>query len=216
MIELARWQQLWQRLTGLLPAERWWTELQQQYSAPQRAYHTLQHLAECLHHVDAVRSLLPRPDEVEVALWAHDVIYDTHRRDNEAASAAWAQQLLQETAASPATIQRVTDLIRLTNHVAEPVDADGAFLLDIDLAILGADTARFAEYEQQVRQEYHWVAWPAFCTARAQILQSFLHRPTIYRTPFFQASFEAQARANLTTSLHNLTQSAEAGPGKPQ
>lgn len=207
MIELARWQQLWQRLTGLQPAEHWWTELQQQYSAPQRAYHTLQHLAECLQHFDAVRALLPHPDAVEAALWAHDVIYDTHRHDNEAASAAWVQQLLQETAAPPATIQQVTDLIGLTKHVAEPVDEDGAYLLDIDLAILGATPVRFAEYEQQVRQEYHWVAWPAFCTGRAQILQSFLQRPTIYRTPFFQAKFEAQARTNLAASLHNLTQS---------
>ncbi len=204
MIELARWQQLWQRLTGLQAAERWWTELQQQYSAPQRAYHTLQHLAECLQHFDAVRSLLPHPDEVEAALWAHDVIYDTHRRDNEEASAAWAQQLLQEVVAPPVTIQRITDLIGLTKHVAEPVDEDGAYLLDIDLAILGADTARFAEYEQQVRQEYHWVAWPAFCTGRAQILQSFLQRPTIYRTPFFHNRFETQARANLAASLANV------------
>lgn len=206
MIALARWQQLWQRLTGRLPAERWWLELQREYNAPHRAYHTLQHLAECLQHFDAVRNWLQHPDEVEVALWAHDVIYDTHRQDNEEASAQWAQTLLQETAAPPATIQRVTDLIRLTKHIAEPVDEDGAFLLDIDLAILGADPTRFAEYERQVRQEYSWVAWAAFCTGRAQILQSFLQRPTIYRTPFFQSRFEAQARANLTASLAHLSQ----------
>ncbi|MCE7980526.1 MAG: N-methyl-D-aspartate receptor NMDAR2C subunit [Caldilinea sp. CFX5] len=210
MSEFERWQQCWLRLTGRLPAARWWLELQQQYNAPQRAYHTLQHLAECLQHFDAVRSLLQYPDEVEVALWCHDVIYDTHRRDNEEASAQWAQQLLQETDAPSATSQRITDWIRLTKHMAEPVDADGAFLLDIDLAILGADKERFAEYEQQVRQEYNWVAWPAFCTGRAQILQSFLQRPTIYRTPFFQARFEAQARTNLTASLHTLRQSVEA------
>lgn len=205
MCEFERWQQLWLRLTGQLPAQQWWHELQQQYSAPHRAYHTLQHLTECLQHLDAVRPLLQHPDEVEVALWAHDVIYDTHRRDNEEASAAWVQPLFQETAAPSATIQRVTDWIGLTKHIAEPVDADGAFLLDIDLAILGADTARFAEYEQQVRHEYNWVAWPAFCTGRSQILQSFLQRPTIYRTPFFQAQFEAQARINLAASLTSLS-----------
>lgn len=205
MIELVRWQQLWQRLTGQWPAERWWLELQQAYSAPQRAYHTLQHLAECLQHCDAVRPLLHRPDEVEVALWLHDVIYDTHRHDNEEASAAWAQALLQETNAPPATSQRVCALIGLTKHVAEPTDDDGAFLLDIDLAILGADAVRFAQYEEQVRQEYRWVAWPAFCKGRAQILQRFLQRPTIYRTTFFQERLEAQARANLAASLANVS-----------
>jgi len=207
MIEFVRWQQLWQRLTGRLPAERWWIELQQKYSAPQRAYHTLQHLAECLQHFDAVHPLLHRPDEVEVALWLHDVIYDTHRHDNEEASAAWGEALWQETNAPPATSQRVCALIKLTKHVAEPTDEDGAFLLDIDLAILGADPIRFAEYETQVRHEYSWVAWPAFCTGRAQILQSFLQRPTLYRTTVFQARFEAQARANLAASLANLSQS---------
>jgi len=206
MSNVERWQQLWLRLTALLPAERWWLDLLQVYNAPQRAYHTRQHLAECLQHLDAVRPLLQHPDEVEVALWCHDVIYDPRRRDNEEASAQWAQQLLQETGAAPAVSQRIIEWIRLTKHIAEPVDADGAFLLDIDLAILGADAVRFAEYKQQVRQEYSWVAWPAFCTGRAQILQTFLQRPTIYRTPFFQARFEVQARANLTASLSNLSQ----------
>lgn len=207
MIKLTRWQRLWQRLTGAQPAETWWLALQNHYAEPHRAYHTWQHLAECLHHFDAARSLLQHPDEVEVALWCHDVIYDTHRRDNEEASAQWAQQLLQEVGAPAATIQRVVDLILLTKHIAAPVDDDGAFLLDIDLAILGADTTRFAEYEAQVRQEYNWVAWPAFCTGRSQILQTFLQRPTLYRTPFFQERFEAQARTNLAASLINLTRS---------
>lgn len=207
MSKLTRWQHLWQRLIGAQPAETWWLALQNHYAETHRAYHTRQHLAECLHHFDAVRSLLQRPDEVEVALWCHDVIYDTHRRDNEEASAQWAQQLLQEVGAPLATVQRVADLILLTRHIAAPVDDDGAFLLDIDLAILGADTTRFAEYEAQVRQEYNWVAWPAFCTGRSQILQTFLQRPTLYRTPFFQERFEAQARTNLAASLTKLTRS---------
>lgn len=208
MVELARWQQLWQRLTGGQPAETWWLALQAHYTEPHRAYHTLQHLAECLHHFDNVRSLMQCPDAVEVALWGHDVIYDTHRHDNEEASAQWTQQLLQEVGAPIETVQRVVDLIHLTKHVAAPVDSDGAFLLDIDLAILGAEAGRFAEYEQQVRQEYSWVAWPAFGTGRAQILQRFLQRPTLYRTPFFQERFEDQARTNLLSSLANLTQPA--------
>lgn len=205
MVEFVRWQQLWQRVTGGLPQETWWRELQTHYTAPHRAYHTLQHLAECLAHFDRVRPLVEQPTAVELALWCHDVIYEPQRHDNEEASAQWAQQLLQEVGASPELCQRVPALIRLTQHSAEPVDQDGALLLDIDLAILGAAADRFAEYEQQVRQEYAWVAWPAFCSSRAQILQGFLQRPTIYRTDFFQTRLEAQARANLAASIAQLT-----------
>lgn len=205
MVELVRWQQLWQGVTGVLPQEKWWRELQAHYTEPHRAYHTLQHLAECLAHFDKVRALVEQPTAVELALWGHDVIYEPPRNDNEEASAQWTRQLLQEVEASPALVERVTELIRLTKHSTAPDDQDGAFLLDIDLAILGAPPERFAEYEQQVRQEYSWVAWPAFCTGRAAILRAFLQRPTIYRTVYFRTRLETQARANLAASIAQLT-----------
>lgn len=208
MVEFVRWQQLWQGITGVLPQEQWWRDLRAHYTASPRAYHTLQHLAECLAHFDSVRSLVEQPTAVEVALWGHDVIYEPQRSDNEEASAQWTQQLLQEVNASPVLIERVTALIRLTKHIAAPTTQDGAFLLDIDLAILGATPERFAEYEAQVRQEYGWVAWPAFCTGRVTILRTFLQRPTIYRTKFFQTRLEAQARTNLAASIAQLTKVA--------
>lgn len=205
MVELVRWQQLWQGVTDVLPQEKWWRELQAHYTEPHRAYHTLQHLAECLAHFDRVRALVEQPTAVELALWGHDVIYEPSRNDNEEASAQWTRQLLQEVAAPPVLIERVTELIQLTKHSAVPDDQDGAFLLDIDLAILGATPERFAEYEQQVRQEYSWVEWPAFCTGRAAILRAFLQRPAIYRTVYFRTRLETQARTNLAASITALT-----------
>jgi len=41
-----------------------------------------------------------------------------------------------------------------TAHHDEPEGRDATLVVDIDLAILGTDPARFAEYEQQVRAEY--------------------------------------------------------------
>jgi len=179
-------------------------EILAQYSTPDRAYHTLQHLAECLEHFDSVRELAQHSREVELAIWLHDVIYDTHRSDNEEASAQWAQQRLVAAGIAPEIVKRVVEFIQLTNHVDEPTDEDGALLLDIDLAILGTDPERFAEYEAQVHQEYHWVPWPAFCTGRSKILRSFLERPSIYRTDFFRERFEVQARVNLAESVARL------------
>jgi predicted metal-dependent HD superfamily phosphohydrolase len=203
-----RWQHLWSRLgldqTDRASLDQGLDELQARYSEPHRAYHTLQHLADCLHHFDEVRHLARTPGEVETAIWFHDVIYEPRRNDNEEASAQWAEQTLAKQGVATERGQRVAALIRLTDHVTEPAGSDGALLLDIDLAILGADPIRFAEYEAQVRQEYVWVPWPAFRQARARILERFLQRPTIYRTAFFQTRFEAQARQNLAASLQLL------------
>lgn len=200
-MEFLRWRQLWQALGITLLEDRSWTELQALYREPTRAYHTLHHIAECLNRFDEVCHLARHPLEMELALWLHDVIYDTHRSDNEEASAQWAQSHLLAAGVAAEIVQRVVELIHLTKHVDEPTDEDGALLLDIDLAILGADPERFAEYETQVRQEYQWVPWPAFCTGRSKILRAFLQRPSIYRTDFFRERLETQARINLAASL---------------
>jgi predicted metal-dependent HD superfamily phosphohydrolase len=60
------------------------------------------------------------------------------------------------------------------HHVIHEDDNDAKLLLDIDLAILGQDSARFNEYEQQIKQEYAWVADEAFKQGRGQVLTSFL------------------------------------------
>ncbi len=204
----ARWHRLWHSLGGSQPDDRLLAELLARYAEPPRAYHTLQHLAECLSHFDGVCALAQRPSEVEVTLWFHDAIYETQPRDpghdNEEASAQWAQQALLARGIAPERAQRVAALIRLTKHGADAVTGDGALLLDIDLAILGSALARYDEYETQIRQEYQWVPWPQFCTARTQILRGFLARPTIYRTDRFRQQYESTARNNLQRAITRL------------
>jgi predicted metal-dependent HD superfamily phosphohydrolase len=46
----------------------------------------------------------------------------------------------------------------------------------VDLSILGAETPRFDQYEQQVRDEYGWVPGPIYRHKRKAILESFLAR----------------------------------------
>ena len=79
-----RWQQLWQGIgtpapAGLLDA------LLAAWREPQRHYHTLQHLEECLDHFDSARTLGEHAAEVELALWFHDAVYDVQAHDNEGA-----------------------------------------------------------------------------------------------------------------------------------
>lgn len=88
-----------------------------------------------------------------------------------------------------------------TEHTATPLAGDAALLVDIDLAILGAAPARFAEYEQQIRQEYAWVPEDVFTSKRKAVLQGFLERMQIYSTAFLLDQLEAQARINLEKVL---------------
>jgi len=174
------------------------------WSEPERRYHTVRHLGDCLALLEPTAHLAERPAEVEIALWFHDAIYDLKASDNEARSAAWAGQALSTVGVASDACGRVHDLIMVTRHDAQPVSADAKLLVDIDLAILGADPERFDEYEVQVRQEYAWVPGPLFRRKRREILMGFLARPTIYGTAWFQERFEATARDNLQRSAARL------------
>ncbi len=184
------------------PADDLFRALRQRYAEPHRKYHTLQHLRECLALCVRDSALAERPAEVAVALWFHDAIYDHGRSDNEAASAAWAHSALGEAGASPAAADRVHALVMATRHSAVvPGTPDAQLLVDIDLAILGAEPARFAEYEQQIRDEYQHVPQAVFALKRREVLQSFLDREHLYASPTYRARYEAKARANLLAAI---------------
>jgi predicted metal-dependent HD superfamily phosphohydrolase len=174
------------------------------WGEPPRRYHTLRHLGDCLALFDESEHLATHPAEVEIALWFHDAVYDLKARDNEARSAAWANQALASSGVAEPVRHRVHALVMATCHHALPETDDARLLVDIDLSILGADPACFDEYEVQVRQEYAWVPGPLFRRTRRRILQDFLARPTIYSTNFFRQRFEVAARGNLTRSVARL------------
>lgn len=171
------------------------------YGEPHRKYHTLQHLRECLTRFDDAAVDALRAAEVEIALWFHDAVYDVNRSDNEVRSADWARGALLEAGASHDGAERVHALIMVTTHSGVPASADERLLVDIDLAIFGSDSARFAEYEQQIRAEYGHVPEALFKEKRRSILRSFIDRERIYGTPRLYADLERPARANLARAV---------------
>jgi len=196
-----RWQSTWSPL-DLAPPPTLLAELVAGYSEPHRAYHTLQHLSECFVLLDAYPGSPDDPASLDLALWFHDAIHDTKRNDNEICSAGWARRVLA--GLSAARLDRIEQLILVTRHAAAPTTPDQELLLDVDLSILGATTARFDECESQVRFEYSWVPETAYRDARGKILRGFLDRPVLFHTAHFSRLFEAQARTNLRHSLDRL------------
>lgn len=197
----ANWHQAWQALGVATPDDALCNELQRRYAEPQRHYHTMQHLGECLGWFEREKALAEHPGEVALALWFHDAVYDVHAHDNEARSAHWAREALRTAGAGEAAAERVHALVMATCHDAVPEGRDAELLIDIDLSILGAERARFDEYERQVGEEYGFVPAAVRLPRRRAILQRFLDRDAIYATPRMHALLEARARANLQRSI---------------
>lgn len=185
------------------------SELAALYRAADRHYHGLAHIEAMLALATEHRRLLHDPEAVEAAIWFHDAIYDSRAKDNEAKSAELAEKRLAGRA-SPHRLARIAAMINATATHQLPAfrdeDAlkDAAFLLDMDLAILGAEPAVFDAYEKAVRLEYGWVEEPMWRAGRAAVLKNFLARPHIFNTQLFRDRLEAQARKNLGRSLQAL------------
>lgn len=195
------WDRAWHGLHAQGQGQELRDAILDRYAEPQRKYHTLQHLEECLALFDRVREAAERPAEVEIALWFHDAIYDLKASDNEERSAAWARDELLRGGVQPEVAARIHDLIMATRHTDSPLGGDEKVLIDIDLSILGASAARFAEYERQIRQEYAYVPGFLFRRKRRSILKSFLDRAEIYSTPVLHRELEARARDNISSAL---------------
>jgi len=198
-----RWLATWAAL-NLAPPSGLCKQLLRAWDEPQRHYHTLQHLTQCLALFDTLRAHAEQPADIELALWFHDAIYDVQGHDNEARSAHWAVQALATGGVDAARCQRVHDLIMATCHTALPASPDQALLVDIDLAILGAPDVRFAEYTRQIGAEYAWVPPQVYAVKRRAVLQGFLDRKQIYTTPAVAQRLEQPAKANLAKAISSL------------
>lgn len=170
------------------------------YSEKQRAYHTVQHLYECLILFESIRSELNDAHAVVLAIYFHDVIYDPQAKDNELKSVELFEQYMAQDLPVN-TVQKIKQWILATQkHVSTDV-LDLQFLLDIDLAILAATPERFTEYEQQIQQEYSWVDSQVYSTKRKEVLVHFYQSDPLYQTTYFQQNFELRAKQNLKQIL---------------
>ncbi|MFG0588024.1 metal-dependent hydrolase [Acinetobacter sp. YQ_14] len=166
------------------------------YSEKQRAYHTVQHLYECLLLVGTIRSDLNDANAVELALWFHDAVYDPQAKDNELKSAElFVQYLAQDLSID--IVEKIKLWIIATQKHEATNELDLQFLLDIDLTILAVSPERFDEYEQQIQHEYAWVDPDVYSIKRKQVLAHFYQTVPLYQTEYFQQNFEQSAKNNL-------------------
>jgi predicted metal-dependent HD superfamily phosphohydrolase len=202
-MNIERWERLLRGL-GVTPETNTFAQLQAAYAQKHRRYHTSRHLDECLSLFDELKHLAERPAEVECALWFHDAIYDPMSKQNEERSANWAANFGGHVGVASEVVARIRAHIMATRHVSLPADNDSSLVVDIDLAILGATPNRYDEFERDVRREYRWVPRIIYRPKRAEILQSFLGRPRIYRWEPVYDRFESSARTNVAGAIRAL------------
>ena len=185
-------------------SDQWYDQLVQLYSEPQRHYHNVEHIVDCLNEFAHARHLARDPNAVELAIWFHDAIYDPRASDKEEKSAQLATRFFTELGASNKLQLSVEQLVLATKAHDASLHPDAPLLVDIDLSILGQTPDRFWKYEDQIRKEYEWVPQEIFSTKRAEILERFLAREKIFHTEPFFTKYEKQARQNLAASVERL------------
>lgn len=170
------------------------------YSEPQRAYHTVQHLFECLTLLESVKHYLNDPHAVELALWFHDAVYNPQANDNEIQSAQLFERLLISDLDLD-VVKKIKRWIIATQKHQSCNESDLQYLLDIDLAILAAPLPRFMQYEQQIQYEFSWVEPTLYLKKRQEILLHFYESSCLYQTAYFQQRYTSQAKLNLEKIL---------------
>ncbi|MHA3114752.1 metal-dependent hydrolase [Acinetobacter sp. ANC 4635] len=201
--------QAWRKLFVQFSPECWslqqhaqcLAELLQAYQEPQRAYHQVQHIVECLALFEKVQSQIEDGLALQLAIFFHDVVYQPRSASNEQDSALWLRQQLAG-ALPDAQLEKIATWILATQQHATASELDLAYLLDIDLAILGSSAVRFTEYQQQIRQEYMWVDELIYQEKRTQVLRQFYLAQPLYQTRYFQQHYEQQAKTNLLQTLN--------------
>ena len=169
------------------------------YAGPGRFYHTLDHVRAVLETVESLASVARNPNAVKLAVWLHDVIYDSKASDNEERSAEYAERLCHDLSIPEGRL--VASLILKTKTHDAGEDIEPQVLLDADLAILGASEPAYQIYAEQIRQEYAWVPESEYREGRRQILTKFPSRPRIFH---LLSHLEEPARRNIAAEIARL------------
>lgn len=178
------------------------------YQSPTRHYHNVHHLETLFHLFDQYHHVLASPMTVQFAIWYHDAIYQATQTDNEEKSAQLAKAHLTTLHLPPTLIDSCCQYILATKHHQLPQawnTIDEQFMLDIDLAILGAEPEHYQAYSEQIRREYHMYSDQVYKEGRKKVLGQLLELQPIYRTNFMSERFEEQARRNLYAELKDLS-----------
>ena len=184
----------------------YWEDIKFEYSKKSRYYHNLEHIHKMLIQLETIKGEIANLPEIKFAIWYHDIIYKSTKKDNEEKSAAFAKNRLKSFSFNKNSIKKVEELILSTkkHNVILNQNQDNAYLLDLDLSILGSNWETYKNYTQQIRKEYKIYPDFMYKSGRKKVLQHFLERDTLYFTKTYKIQFENKARENIKRELETL------------
>ena len=187
-------------------AESLWAEIESQYIIKNRHYHNLSHIFNMLKQLDETKTEIKDLESLKFAIWYHDIIYKSTKKDNEDKSALFALKRLKKINFNPERAQIVQELILSTKKhtIIKSQNNDNAVLLDLDLSILGTDWNTYKKYISNIRKEYKIYPNFMYNPGRKKVLNHFLERETLYFTEHYKEQYEAQARENLNREIKLL------------
>lgn len=184
--------------------EDYWAEIQETYSTPQRHYHNLSHLEFMIERAIKYEEDLTDPATLMFSIFYHDFEYSPMDKMNEQKSVKIAQERLRNLGMPADKITKCRNLILATKKHEENADNDIKYMLDFDLAVLGAGAAEYKIYTKKIRKEYFMVPDIIYRNGRKNVLQHFLNMQSIFKTEKFIHTYERQARINLQRELKDL------------
>ncbi|KAH7727094.1 hypothetical protein AAVH_05319 [Aphelenchoides avenae] len=204
----------WDDLTSFVAEpvkEKWWSTIVNNYST--RPFHNLQHLNEMLLLFDKYKDKLRDRYAVAFAIFFKHLVYDPQSSDDAERNAAKLREFSQETTFDQENY--VADLLvesgkNCTEAHLTPNEYgsdDLHYLVDFDMAWLGAEPERYDELSAKIREEDKTLNDNDYRQQRLKILRLFLQVPNIYATREFRDQFEAVARRNIQREIDTLTTS---------
>jgi len=191
----------------LVDLEFIWAAIRKKHSQKNRYYHNLNHIWAMLRYSEDCRKELQDSDAIDFAIWFHDIVYKSTKKDNEERSANFAKKMLANLSIEQNRIDKIYQLIISTkkHEIIYSSDGDNAYLLDFDLSILGQPWEVYENYIQQIRKEYKIYPDLLYKPGRKKVLKSFLDRERLYFTDQYYHSYEEQARKNLEKEIQILS-----------
>ena len=191
------------RELGLWPDWKEFKTIRASYNEPSRHYHTWQHIYETCLFVRRHYGFQPL---VILALFYHDVVYDTASKSNEEESA-----IVWETYATMRGLHRraslkvksVSDMIRMTaRHSVDPnAPLMFSIMSDADMSIFLCPTDHYLAYARHIWLEYSSVGKEAYLTGRLAFLKNVDPEAMFYTHQAKRLVHHARANLDLEKTI---------------